>query len=156
VFMRRRYHKTNRVWIWKAHDRANDRLIDWECGQRDEMLSVWSTWAALKPKRQSPRPSPCWTIRRGHIRDALNAVVGERGCVLHQSPMPHPLTTPSARPKPASPLPSVDRSVERRVDAVRWLRGPSAAECSQHREQYYLCYSAMALPYTMNNIRLSK
>ena len=30
------HRKTNRVWIWKAYDRANDRLIDWECGQRDE------------------------------------------------------------------------------------------------------------------------
>src|SRR3954462_3075903 len=28
--------KSNRVWIWKAYDRANDRLIDWECGNRDE------------------------------------------------------------------------------------------------------------------------
>jgi IS1 family transposase len=28
--------KTNRVWIWKAYDRFNDRLIDWECGNRDE------------------------------------------------------------------------------------------------------------------------
>jgi insertion element IS1 protein InsB len=26
--------KTN--WIWKAYDRAKDRLIDWECGRRDE------------------------------------------------------------------------------------------------------------------------
>jgi insertion element IS1 protein InsB len=28
--------KTNRVWIWKAYDWAKDRLIDWECGKRDE------------------------------------------------------------------------------------------------------------------------
>jgi insertion element IS1 protein InsB len=26
--------KTN--WIWKAYDRAKDRLINWECGRRDE------------------------------------------------------------------------------------------------------------------------
>jgi insertion element IS1 protein InsB len=31
------HRKTNRIWIWKAYDRANDRLIDWECGQRDEI-----------------------------------------------------------------------------------------------------------------------
>src|SRR3954447_24798394 len=28
--------KTNRVWIWKAYDRSHDRLVDWECGNRDE------------------------------------------------------------------------------------------------------------------------
>ena len=28
--------RTNRVWIWKAYDREKDRLIDWECGGRDE------------------------------------------------------------------------------------------------------------------------
>jgi insertion element IS1 protein InsB len=33
------HRKTNRVWIWKAYDRANDRLIDWECGNRDEATS---------------------------------------------------------------------------------------------------------------------
>lgn len=26
--------KAHKLWIWKAHDR--DRLIDWECGERDE------------------------------------------------------------------------------------------------------------------------
>jgi insertion element IS1 protein InsB len=28
--------KTNKVWIWKAYDRATGRLVDWECGDRDE------------------------------------------------------------------------------------------------------------------------
>jgi insertion element IS1 protein InsB len=28
--------KDNKVWIWKAYDRATGRLIDWECGDRDE------------------------------------------------------------------------------------------------------------------------
>jgi insertion element IS1 protein InsB len=28
--------KDNKVWIWKAYDRATGRLIDWECGARDE------------------------------------------------------------------------------------------------------------------------
>jgi insertion element IS1 protein InsB len=27
---------TNRVWIWKAHDREKHRPIDWDCGGRDE------------------------------------------------------------------------------------------------------------------------
>jgi insertion element IS1 protein InsB len=30
------HRKTNRVWIWKAYDRAKDRLINRECGRRDE------------------------------------------------------------------------------------------------------------------------
>ena len=28
--------KDNKVWIWKAYDRATGRLVDWECGDRDE------------------------------------------------------------------------------------------------------------------------
>src|SRR4051812_10412080 len=28
--------KTNKVWIWKAYDRTTGRLVDWECGDRDE------------------------------------------------------------------------------------------------------------------------
>jgi insertion element IS1 protein InsB len=41
--------KDNKCWVWKAYDRASDRLIDWECGARDaatlkrllERLSRW-------------------------------------------------------------------------------------------------------------------
>ena len=32
-FLQRR---DNKVWIWKAFDRAPGRLVDWECGGRDE------------------------------------------------------------------------------------------------------------------------
>ena len=32
-FLQRR---DNKVWIWKAYDRATGRLVDWECGDRDE------------------------------------------------------------------------------------------------------------------------
>ena len=28
--------KDTKVWIWKACDRATGRLVDWECGDRDE------------------------------------------------------------------------------------------------------------------------
>jgi insertion element IS1 protein InsB len=28
--------KANKLWIWKAYDRATGRLVDWECGDRDE------------------------------------------------------------------------------------------------------------------------
>jgi IS1 family transposase len=28
--------KANKVWIWKAYDRTTGRLVDWECGDRDE------------------------------------------------------------------------------------------------------------------------
>jgi insertion element IS1 protein InsB len=28
--------KDNKVWIWKAYDRTTGRLVDWECGGRDE------------------------------------------------------------------------------------------------------------------------
>jgi insertion element IS1 protein InsB len=27
--------KKNKLWIWKAYDRATGRLVDWECGGRD-------------------------------------------------------------------------------------------------------------------------
>ena len=29
--------KANKLWIWTALDRATGRLIDWECGGRDQM-----------------------------------------------------------------------------------------------------------------------
>lgn len=29
--------KTNKLWIWTALDRATGRLIDWECGGRDQV-----------------------------------------------------------------------------------------------------------------------
>jgi insertion element IS1 protein InsB len=28
--------KTNKLWIWKALERGTGRLIDWECGDRDQ------------------------------------------------------------------------------------------------------------------------
>jgi insertion element IS1 protein InsB len=28
--------KDNKVWIWKAYDRTTGRLVNWECGGRDE------------------------------------------------------------------------------------------------------------------------
>jgi IS1 family transposase len=28
--------KDAKVWIWKAYDRVTGRLVDWECGERDE------------------------------------------------------------------------------------------------------------------------
>ncbi|MCW2243137.1 IS1 family transposase [Azospirillum canadense] len=28
--------KAQKLWIWKAYDRDSGRLIDWECGKRDE------------------------------------------------------------------------------------------------------------------------
>jgi insertion element IS1 protein InsB len=30
------HRKANKVWIWKAYDRATGRLVDWECGDRNE------------------------------------------------------------------------------------------------------------------------
>jgi insertion element IS1 protein InsB len=30
-------NKTNKLWIWTALDRASGRLIDWECGDRDQI-----------------------------------------------------------------------------------------------------------------------
>ena len=43
--------KSNRLWVWKAWDRATGRLVDWECGGRDkatcerliERLKRWRT-----------------------------------------------------------------------------------------------------------------
>lgn len=29
-------HKGRKLWIWKAYDRDRGRLIDWECGERNE------------------------------------------------------------------------------------------------------------------------
>ena len=41
--------KTNKLWIWKAWDRASGRLVDWECGGRDratldELLARVKRW----------------------------------------------------------------------------------------------------------------
>ena len=27
--------KANKLWVWKARDRASGRVVDWECGGRD-------------------------------------------------------------------------------------------------------------------------
>src|SRR4051795_12921592 len=27
--------KTDKLWVWKARDRATGRVVDWECGRRD-------------------------------------------------------------------------------------------------------------------------
>src|SRR4029079_12201152 len=27
--------KANKLWVWKARDRATGRVVDWECGRRD-------------------------------------------------------------------------------------------------------------------------
>jgi IS1 family transposase len=27
--------KKNKLWIWLAFDRSGQRLVDWECGNRD-------------------------------------------------------------------------------------------------------------------------
>ena len=27
--------KSNKLWVWKARDRASGRVVDWECGGRD-------------------------------------------------------------------------------------------------------------------------
>jgi len=35
VALRRK--KTRKLWIWKALERATGRLIDWECGDRDQV-----------------------------------------------------------------------------------------------------------------------
>src|SRR3954466_14947615 len=42
--------KKNKLWIWLAFDRSGQRLVDWECGNRDattlnrllERLKPWS------------------------------------------------------------------------------------------------------------------
>jgi insertion element IS1 protein InsB len=44
--------KTNKLWIWKAWDRASGRLVDWECGGRDA-ATLERLLARLK--RRSPR-----------------------------------------------------------------------------------------------------
>jgi insertion element IS1 protein InsB len=41
--------RTNKLWIWKAWDRASGRLVDWECGGRDratldELLARVKRW----------------------------------------------------------------------------------------------------------------
>jgi insertion element IS1 protein InsB len=34
--------KANKLWIWKARDRASGRVVDWECGGRDAAtLRLW-------------------------------------------------------------------------------------------------------------------
>ncbi len=46
-----RRKRTRKVWIWKALERATGRLIDWECGDRDEatlarLLARLERWGA--------------------------------------------------------------------------------------------------------------
>src|SRR3954469_13941054 len=44
------FKKKNKLWIWLAFDRSGQRLIDWQCGNRDaatlnrllERLKLWS------------------------------------------------------------------------------------------------------------------
>ena len=44
------FKKKNKLWIWLAFDRSGQRLVDWECGNRDaatlnrllERLKPWS------------------------------------------------------------------------------------------------------------------
>jgi IS1 family transposase/transposase-like protein len=40
--------KTNKVWIWKAYDRTTGRLVDWECGDRDERTRLFERLAHWK------------------------------------------------------------------------------------------------------------
>lgn len=48
------HRRKNRVWIWKAHDREKDRMIDWGCGGRKEVMFQWFT----RLERWKPR-LPC-------------------------------------------------------------------------------------------------
>lgn len=43
--------KPNKLWVWKAWDRATGRLVDWECGGRDRaalerLLACLKRWSA--------------------------------------------------------------------------------------------------------------
>ena len=40
--------KTNKLWVWKAWDRASGRLVDWELGGRDR-ATLERLLARLKP-----------------------------------------------------------------------------------------------------------
>ncbi|MDF3017668.1 MAG: family transposase [Thermomicrobiales bacterium] len=46
--------KTNKLWIWKARDRASGRLVDWECGGRDR-ATLERLLARLKQRGWDPR-----------------------------------------------------------------------------------------------------
>ena len=46
--------KTNKLWIWKAWDRASGQLVDWECGGRDR-ATLERLLTRLKQRGWDPR-----------------------------------------------------------------------------------------------------
>ena len=44
--------KSNKLWVWKARDRASGRVVDWECGGRD---AVTLSRLLERVERWSPR-----------------------------------------------------------------------------------------------------
>jgi insertion element IS1 protein InsB len=79
--------KTDKLWVWKARDRASGRVVDWECGGRDaatlsrllERLERWGVrlycaddWAAyaelIPPGRLFVGKEETHGIERDHSR----------------------------------------------------------------------------------------
>jgi insertion element IS1 protein InsB len=79
--------KRQKLWIWKARDRATGQLLDWECGRRDQATlkrlvdrlnqwavtcyctDHWKTYAAVIPA-EKPVMSKAKThgVERNHCR----------------------------------------------------------------------------------------
>ena len=79
--------KRNKLWVWKARDRASGRVVDWECGGRDratlerllERVERWGArlycaddWAAyaelIPPGRLHVGKEETHGIERDHAR----------------------------------------------------------------------------------------
>src|SRR3954449_7185248 len=72
------FKKKNKLWIWLAFDRSGQRLIDWECGNRDaatlnRLLERLTTSSAGAQAQRSK------TLER-------HAVLYGRLCALRQAP----------------------------------------------------------------------
>jgi insertion element IS1 protein InsB len=65
--------KDNKVWIWKAFDCATGRLVDWECGDRDER-----TFRRLFERLARWKERPLVLAVGGHYQGKGEAVALER------------------------------------------------------------------------------
>ena len=76
--------KADKLWVWKARDRASGRVVDWECGRRDaatlsrllERVERWNPrlyctddWAAYAELIPQGRPHVGKNQTRGIERD---------------------------------------------------------------------------------------
>src|SRR3954471_20466766 len=111
--------KTDKLWVWKARDRATGRLLDWELGGRDkatcerllERLERWG-YASTAPTagrltRNSSRKDSSTSARRRPTASSATTPGSGTGwpasaAARSSSPRPCAWSTPRSRSSPAS------------------------------------------------------